>query len=135
MGDFKMSLTSSARLATAQRSVLRFQPLMSTNNRVLASQQTSSGDVMFALGLSNVRQRAELGWGTDESQDPKGCVLRQLRLDSNEDPASLATRACVSVKQLFALEKGLPQPFPSETLRRQAGRKVAQILGVDWDAL
>ena len=131
-----MTLTAGAHWASDQISLTRFQStVMHLGNRVLTSRHDSSCEVMFALGQSNVRQRAELGWGTEESLDPKGCVLRQMRLDRNVDPAILATRACVSVKQLFALEQGLPQPFPSETLRRQAGRKVAGILGVDWDSL
>ena len=130
-----MALTSGTRLTSSKHTVSQFPHLMIKNNRVLSSRQGGVGNVVFGLSKSNERQRAELGWGTDESLDPKGCVLRQLRLERNVDPAVLATRACVSVKQLFALEKGLPQPFPSETLRRQAGRKVAGILGADWDAL
>ncbi len=134
-----MTVSAHLHFASAHRSVLGSQAFVMgfpIENQVLShTQEAGEGLMMFALGQSNVRQRAELGWGHDESQDPKGSMLRKLRLERNVDPAILATRACVSVKQLFALEKGLPQPFPSDALRRQAGRKVAGILGADWDSL
>ena len=134
-----MAVSAHTHFSTGYRSVLGYQssitPFPAENQVLLNFDDASRGQVLFALGSSNALQRAEMGWGTDESQDPKGCVLRKLRLERNLDPAVLATRACVSVKQLFALEKGLDQPFPSDTLRRQAGRKVARILGMDWDSL
>jgi hypothetical protein len=94
-----MTITTINHLASDQLAASRSQSsLMNLDNRVLSSRRESGSEVLFALGQSNVRQRAELGWGTEESQDPKGCVLRQLRLDRNVDPAVLATWACVSVK-------------------------------------
>jgi transcriptional regulator with XRE-family HTH domain len=67
--------------------------------------------------------------------DPKGRVLRQLRVQAGIDPSELATQACMSLAQLYELERGEGSRFYSDSLRRQAGRKVARLLGADWDTL
>ena len=67
--------------------------------------------------------------------DPRGMALRQLRIERQLDPASLATQACISVPQLLQLENGESSLFYSEGLRNQTGRRVAALLGADWDAL
>eukprot|EP01034_Spumella_vulgaris_P024249 gene24249-30568_t len=74
-----------------------------------------------------------LGLGNDPTFDMKGQVLRQLRLTQNLDPAVLATEACISVAQLYEIEKGVDSLFYSDNLRQQAARRVAQLLGIDWD--
>jgi transcriptional regulator with XRE-family HTH domain len=74
-----------------------------------------------------------LGLGNDATFDMKGQVLRQLRLSQNLDPAVLATEACISVAQLYEIEKGVDSLFYSDNLRQQAARRVAQLLGIDWD--
>lgn len=74
-----------------------------------------------------------LGLGNDPTFDMKGQVLRQLRLIQNLDPALLATEACISVAQLYEIEKGVDSLFYSDNLRQQAARRVAQLLGIDWD--
>jgi hypothetical protein len=76
-----------------------------------------------------------LGQGTESSTDMKGQVLRQLRLIQSLDPAVLATEACISVAQLYEIEKGIDHLFYSDTLRQQAARRVAQLLGIDWDLI
>ncbi|WP_090140496.1 RodZ family helix-turn-helix domain-containing protein [Limnohabitans sp. DM1] len=74
-----------------------------------------------------------LGQGNDSSSDMKGQVLRQLRLTQNLDPAVLATEACISVAQLYEIEKGVDSLFYSDNLRQQAARRIAQLLGIDWN--
>jgi transcriptional regulator with XRE-family HTH domain len=69
------------------------------------------------------------------SQDPQGQRLRQIRKAQGLDPARVATEACISLGQLYELETGGRRLFYSDTLRQQAGRRVATILGSDWDAL
>ena len=71
----------------------------------------------------------------DPSQDPRGQRLRQIRKAQGLDPSSVATQACISLGQLYELETGGERLFYSTTLRDQAGRRVAQLLGEDWDAL
>jgi len=69
------------------------------------------------------------------SSDPHGQILRQLRQSLRLDPSKIATQACISLGQLYELETGGRHLFYSEALRHQAGRRVAQLLGSDWDAI
>jgi hypothetical protein len=94
-----------------------------------------------APGLTRTLQNANkealhmLGQAMDTPGDPKGRVLRQLRLQMGIDPSILATQACMSLSQLYELEEGGISLFYSDSLRRQAGRRVAHLLGADWDSL
>jgi len=94
-----------------------------------------------APGLTRTLQNANkealhlLGQALDTPGDPKGRVLRQLRLQMGIDPSILATQACMSLSQLYELEEGGISLFYSDSLRRQAGRRVAHLLGADWDGL
>lgn len=94
-----------------------------------------------APGLTRTLQNANkealhlLGQALDTPGDPKGRVLRQLRLQMGIDPSILATQACMSLSQLYELEEGGISLFYSDSLRRQAGRRVAHLLGADWDSL
>ncbi len=88
-----------------------------------------------ALMTANNRARSELGLAPGASQDTRGQALRMLRLQQQVDPAELATQACISLRQLFQLETGATSLFYSDSLRNQAGRRVAGLLGADWDQL
>lgn len=89
-----------------------------------------------ALMAANTRAQAELGLPFDTpNQDVRGQTLRLLRLQKNWEAASLATQACLSLRQLYQLENGETSLFYSKSLRNQAGRRVATILGVQWDEL
>lgn len=89
-----------------------------------------------ALMAANTRAQAELGLPSDaQNQDVRGQTLRLLRMQQNWDPASLATQACISLRQLYQLEGGETSLFYSKSLRNQAGRRVATILGARWDEL
>lgn len=70
-----------------------------------------------------------------DSSDPRGQRLRALRQAQGLNPSEVATEACISLGQLYELETGGERLFYSPTLRQQAGRRVAQLLGVDWDRL
>ena len=87
--------------------------------------------------LQNANRNAlqQLGHAMDTPGDPRGRQLRQLRLQHGIDPSLLATQACMSLSQLYELENGGHTRFYSDSLRRQAGRRVARLLGADWDAL
>lgn len=69
------------------------------------------------------------------SSDPRGRRLRALRQAQGLNPSEVATEACISLGQLYELETGGERLFYSTTLRQQAGRRVAQLLGADWDRL
>jgi hypothetical protein len=68
-----------------------------------------------------------------QSADPHGQVLRQLRQYQQRSPSEIATLACISLGQLYELETGGQRLFYSQALRQQASRRVAQLLGSDWD--
>lgn len=85
------------------------------------------------LQTANKEALSHLGLPSDTPGDPKGRVLRQLRLQIGIDPSLLATQACMSLSQLYELEDGGNSRFYSDSLRRQAGRRVARLLGADWD--
>jgi hypothetical protein len=87
------------------------------------------------LQTANREALRHLGWPIDATVDPKGRQLRQLRLQLGIDPALLATHACMSLSQLYELEDGGNSRFYSDSLRRQAGRRVARLLGADWDQM
>lgn len=70
-----------------------------------------------------------------QSMDVRGQHLRQLRLQRDLDPVLLATQACISLRQLQQLETGEHSLFYSAGLRNQAGRRVAALLGAQWDEL
>lgn len=69
------------------------------------------------------------------SSDPQGQALRELRIRRDMDPVLLATQACISLRQLLQLESGETSLFYSKSLRNQAGRRVATLLGAQWDTL
>ena len=88
-----------------------------------------------ALMAANNRARSEVNMNPGTSLDKRGQALRLLRLQQQVDPAELATQACISLRQLFQLETGATSLFYSDSLRNQAGRRVAGLLGTDWDQL
>lgn len=89
-----------------------------------------------ALLAANTRAQAEIGMPSDSPQhDVRGQTLRLLRMQQGWDPAYLATQACISLRQLYQLESGETSLFYSKSLRNQAGRRVATILGSHWDEM
>ncbi len=92
-----------------------------------------------ALTAANARAKALLEAHAEASErtahDPRGQHLRRLREQQHVDPATLASRACISLRQLYQLETGETSLFYSPSLRNQAGRRVAQLLGVEWESL
>lgn len=89
-----------------------------------------------ALTMANARAKEVVAVSADEvCQDVRGLRLRSLRMENGCDPAALATRACISLRQLYQLESGGHSLFYSRALRDQAGRRVAVLLGAYWDDL
>ena len=100
-----------------------------------ANRQNGALGQARTLQTANRQALRHLGWPIESTGDPKGSVLRQLRLHQGIDPAWLATEACMSLSQLYELEDGAKSRFYSDSLRRQAGRRIAYLLGTDWDRL
>ncbi len=88
-----------------------------------------------ALGQINQLRLIALGDASSPSQDPCGQVLRNMRISQQWDPSALATRACLSLAQLYELETGGDTLFYSPSLRLQAAKKVSLLLGTQWDAI
>jgi hypothetical protein len=70
-----------------------------------------------------------------DSADPHGNILRRMRVTYGIDPVALATLACISVNQLYALENGQHALFHSMTSRNIAARRVAELMGSNWDQI
>lgn len=87
--------------------------------------------------LSQANQEALLSLGdqTQNASDPYGQCLRQARLKQGKNPAELATQACISLAQLYELESGTSTLFYTADFALQAKRRVARLLGEDWDAI
>lgn len=92
----------------------------------------SRNDALFRLNQSRL---ATLGDACAPSPDPCGQALRALRMRQQWDPSALATRSCLSLAQLYELEMGGNSLFYSASLRLQAAKKVASLLGSNWDTL
>lgn len=87
--------------------------------------------------LSQANQEALLSLGNPSapSSDPQGQCLRQIRLKQGKNPAELATQACISLAQLYELESGANTLFYAADFALQAKRRVARLLGEDWDTI
>lgn len=87
------------------------------------------------LSQANYEALLILGSGTEPSKDLHGQRLRQARISQQKNPADLATQACISLAQLYALESGSCDLFYTPQLALQAKRRIALLLGKDWDSL
>jgi hypothetical protein len=101
---------------------------------VLLKSQPLPGQIKSLLHANRLALN-HLGHGTSISSDEKGSVLRSIRLDRGIDPALLATEACISLAQLYAIESGEEVLFYSPHLREQTARRVASLLQADWNNL
>lgn len=111
---------------------LNFTPLTRTPSLVRNPVRPGRNE---SLLRANRESMAHLGSGNEVTTDPKGRILRQLRLNAGLDPSELATRACISLAQLYEIEMGLTTLFYSNSLREQAARRVARLLCTDWQTL
>ncbi len=101
---------------------------------ILLKSQPLPGQITSLLH-ANQLALSHLGPGTSSSSNEKGSLLRSIRLDRGIDPALLATEACISLAQLYAIETGEEGLFYSPLLREQTARRVAHLLQVDWNNL
>jgi transcriptional regulator with XRE-family HTH domain len=85
------------------------------------------------LLLANKNMEKFIGQQSTDSDDPSGSVLRRLRTQKGLEAFVVASRACITVGQLYELETGKDSLFYTPGLRRKAAQRVATILGSDWD--
>ena len=111
---------------------LKFMPFNRTSS---LSRSPSRPGQNESLLHANRYSAAHMDQFPEASEDPKGRLIRTLRLNLELDPAELATQACISVAQLYEIEQGLSTRFYSHSLRKQAARRVAKLLNSNWDTL
>ncbi len=111
---------------------LNFTPFTKTSSLARSPSRPGRNESLLRANRASL---AHLGPGSETTTDPKGRVLRQLRLNASLDPSELATRACISLAQLYEIEKGLSTCFYSASLREQAAKRVARLLSTDWESL
>lgn len=85
------------------------------------------------LLLANQNTEKFIGQQSTDSDDPCGRVLRRLRIQQGLEAFVVASRACITIWQLYELETGKDSLFYTPGLRRKAAQRVAAILGSDWD--
>jgi hypothetical protein len=111
---------------------LKFMPFNRTSSLSRSPSRPGQNESLLHANRSSAAHMDQLA---EASEDPKGRLIRILRLNLELDPAELATQACISVAQLYEIEQGLSTRFYSNSLREQAARRVAKLLNSDWDTL
>ena len=106
-------------------------PFGADQSRVLKSVRVRH--IQRHLLLANKNMEKFIGQQPTDSDDPGGSVLRQLRIQQGLAAFVVASRACITVWQLYELETGKDSLFYTPGLRRKAAQRVATILGSDWD--
>jgi transcriptional regulator with XRE-family HTH domain len=87
------------------------------------------------LLLANKNMEKSIDQRSTDSDDPGGSVLRRLRTQQGLEAFVVASRACITVWQLYELETGKDSLFYTPGLRHKAAQRVATILGSDWDTV
>lgn len=85
------------------------------------------------LLLANKNQEKFIGHQSLDSNDPCGSILRRLRNQQGLEAFVVASKACITVWQLYELETGKDSLFYTPGLRLKAAQRVAAILGSNWD--
>jgi hypothetical protein len=106
-------------------------PFGTGQSRVLKSVRVRH--IQRHLLLANKNTERFIGQQSTESDDPCGGVLRRLRTQQGLEAFVVASRACITVWQLYELETGKDSLFYTPGLRRKAAQRVAAILGSNWD--
>lgn len=82
---------------------------------------------------ANKNIEAFIGHQNTDSNDPCGRVLRGMRIQQGLEACVVASKACITVWQLYELETGKDTLFYTPGLRQKAAQRVAAILGSDWN--
>lgn len=106
-------------------------PFVPDRSRVL--KPVRARHIQRHLLLANKNTEKFIGQQDMASDDPCGGVLRRLRIQQGLEAFVVASRACITVWQLYELETGKDSLFYTPGLRRKAAQRVAAILGSDWD--
>lgn len=94
--------------------------------------QVKSLHIQRNLLLANKNSERFIGHHPPHTDDPFGGVLRHLRTEQGVEACEVASKACISVWQLYELETGKDTLFYTPGLRLKAAQRVAALLGSDW---
>jgi transcriptional regulator with XRE-family HTH domain len=81
---------------------------------------------------ANKTQETFIGDQNSETNDRFGRVLRRLRVQQGVEAFVVASKACITVWQLYELETGKDTLFYTPGLRYRAAQRVAEFLGTTW---
>jgi transcriptional regulator with XRE-family HTH domain len=105
-------------------------PFESGRSKVL--KQVKSLHIKRHLLQANKNLEKFIGDQNSDTNDRFGRVLRRLRVHHGVEASVLASKACITVWQLYELETGKDTLFYTPGLRYKAAQRVAEFLGTDW---
>jgi hypothetical protein len=105
-------------------------PVESGRSTVLKS--VKSLHIKRHLLEANKIQETFIGDQNSETNDRFGRVLRRLRVQQGIEAFVVASKACITVWQLYELETGQDTLFYTPGLRYRAAQRVAEFLGTNW---
>jgi hypothetical protein len=108
-------------------------PFESGRSKVL--KQVKSLHIKRHLLEANKSQETFIGDQNSDTNDRFGRVLRRLRVHQGVEASVVASKACITVWQLYELETGNDTLFYTPGLRYKAAQRVAEFLGTDWSAI
>jgi transcriptional regulator with XRE-family HTH domain len=105
-------------------------PFESGRSKVL--KQVKSLHIKRQLLQANKNLETFIGDQNSDTNDRFGRVLRRLRVQQGVEAFVVASKACITVWQLYELETGKDTLFYTPGLRYKAAQRVAEFLGTDW---
>jgi hypothetical protein len=105
-------------------------PIESGRSKVL--KQVKSLHMKRHLLQANKNLERFIGDQNLDTSDRFGRVLRRLRVQQGVEAFVVASKACITIWQLYELETGKDTLFYTPGLRHKAAQRVAEFLGTDW---
>jgi hypothetical protein len=97
--------------------------------------QVKSLHIKRHLLQANKNLETFIGDQNSDTNDPFGRVLRRLRIHKGLEAYVVASKACITVWQLYELETGEDTLFYTPGLRLKASQRVAEFLGTNWSEI
>jgi len=104
-------------------------------SRSTVLKQVKSLHIKRHLLQANKNLETFIGDQNSDTNDPFGRVLRRLRIHKGLEASVVASKACITVWQLYELETGENTLFYTPGLRLKASQRVAEFLGTDWSEI
>jgi transcriptional regulator with XRE-family HTH domain len=105
------------------------------SGRSTVLKQVKSLHIKRHLLQANKSLETFIGDQNSDTNDPFGRVLRRLRIHKGLEACVVASKACITVWQLYELETGEDTLFYTPGLRIKAAQRVAEFLGTDWSEI